>query len=335
MNPIRRACLRSGAAMAAASSMPWLGGCAGFGPGDLPGAIAYRPKSVRATRVHDGALRATIGTARVTAVADGFTTIPLDADFVRNAALQQVREALADAQLGDGRSIPVPYTAFVVDFGGRRMLLDAGSGPRGAPGTGRLLANLRSASIDPASIEAVLISHFHGDHIHGLLGADGRASFPEARVFVPAPEWNWWMDDARMRAAPAALRGGFESVRRVFDPIAARVQRFEPGGEVFAGIDSIPAFGHTPGHTGYGFDSGGHRFAYVADLAHVAALFLRHPDWAVRFDGDAEAARASRRRILDQAVAGRWVVAGFHWPGAAMGRIARRGDGYSFSPLVG
>lgn len=332
MNPSRRACLRASAMLAAASATSWLGGCADFGPGDLPGSIAYRPKGVRGVALREGVTRAGIGPTVVTSVSDGFATMPLDESFVPGVPLAQVQQALADAGLGSA-SVTIPFTAFVVERRGRRILLDAGNGRFGAPGTGRVVANLRAAGIEPASIQDVLVTHFHGDHINGLRDVDGRPAFANATIHVPAPEWDWWMDDARMRSAPPAMRGTFEATRRVFAPIAAQVRRFTPGAEVLPGIASIPAFGHTPGHTGFGFEDGGHRFAYLGDVTNVAALFLRHPDWAVRFDADPEAARRTRRRLLDDAVAGNWIVAGFHWPGSAMGRLARRGEGYEFSPL--
>ncbi|MCD6679237.1 MAG: MBL fold metallo-hydrolase [Burkholderiaceae bacterium] len=333
MNPTRRACLRASAALAAASSMPWLAGCAEFGPGDLPGSLAYRPKGVRGIALRDGVARTEIGSTIVTSLRDGSATMPLDESFVPGVPLAQVRQALDDAGLR-GASITIPFTAFVVERRDRRMLLDAGNGRFGAPGSGLLLANLRDAGIDPASIHDVLITHFHGDHINGLRDADGKLAFPNATIHVPQPEWDWWMDDARMRASPAAMRGAFEATRRVFGSIAADVRRFAPGADALPGIASIPAYGHTPGHTGFGFEDGGHRFAYLGDVTNIAPLFLRHPDWAVRFDMDPEAARRTRRSLLDQAVAGNWVVAGFHWPGSAMGRVARRGSGYEFAPLV-
>ncbi len=333
MNPSRRACLRTSAALAAASSIPWLGGCADFGPGDLPGSIAYRPKGVRGIALREGVARTEVGATLVTSVSDGFATMSLDESFVPGVPLAQVQQALADGGLGSA-SVTIPFTVFVVERRGRRMLLDAGNGRFGAPGSGRAVANLQAAGIEPASIHDVLITHFHGDHINGLRGDDGQPTFRNATIHVPAPEWDWWMDDARMASAPQAMRGAFQATRRVFAPIAADVRRFVPAAEVLPGIASIPAFGHTPGHTGYGFEDGGHRFAYLGDVTNVAALFLRNPDWAVRFDMDPEAARRTRRRLLDDAVAGNWVVAGFHWPGSAMGRVARRGAGYEFAPLV-
>lgn len=316
----RRQFIRAGLGLAAATSMPLVAGCA----------VPAAPTPV-ASSVAPGAFRTRVGAATVTAVSDGAASAPLADGFVRNATLAQVQQALREAGLPDDR-LTIPFTAFVVEHDGRRVLMDAGNGPFGAPTAGRLLANLRVAGLDPRSIDTVLISHFHGDHINGLRDRDGVLAFPNARLMVPAPEWDFWMDDARRAAAPGAPSG--DAVRRVFGPIAARVGRFQPGGEPVAGIRSIAAYGHTPGHTAFSIASRGQTFAYLGDLANIAALFVRNPDWAVRFDMDAEAARQSRRRLLGAAVAGDWIVGGCHLPAPGLGRIVRRGSGYDFVPIA-
>ncbi|MFO1299320.1 MAG: MBL fold metallo-hydrolase [Burkholderiaceae bacterium] len=316
----RRQFIRTGLGLAAAVSMPLVAGCA----------APATPAPV-ASSVAPGAFRTRVGAATVTAVSDGAANSPLADGFVRNATLAQVQQALREAGLPDDR-LTIPFTAFVVEHDGRRVLMDAGNGQFGAPTSGRLLANLRVAGIDPRSIDTVLISHFHGDHINGLRDRDGALAFPNARLMVPAPEWDFWTDDARRAAAPGAPNG--DAVRRVFGPIAASVVRFQPGGELVAGIRSIDAYGHTPGHTAFSIASGRQTFAYLGDLANVAALFVRNPDWAVRFDMDADAARQSRRRLLDAALAGDWIVGGCHLPAPGLGRIVRRGSGYDFVPLA-
>ena len=320
MTASRREFIRTGLGLAAAASMPLVAGCA------APAA----PKPV-ASSIAPGAFRARVGAATVTAVSDGAASSPLADGFVRNAMLAQVQQALRDAGLPDDR-ITIPFTAFVVEHDGRRVLMDAGNGQFGAPTAGRLLANLRVAGIDPRSIDTVLISHFHGDHINGLRDRDGALAFPNARLLVPAPEWDFWTDDARRAAAPGAPGG--DAVRRVFGPIAASVVRFQPGDELVAGVRSIAAYGHTPGHTAFSIASRGQTFVYLGDVANIAALFVRNPDWAVRFDMDAEAARQTRRRLLDAAVAGDWIVGGYHLPAPGLGRIVRRGSGYDFVPLA-
>lgn len=248
--------------------------------------------------------------------------------------LAEVQAALAQAGLPTDR-VDVPFTPLIADVGSQRVLFDVGNGEFGAATAGKLLENMTKAGIDPQSVTAVVFSHFHGDHINGLRNKAGAVAFPNARIFVPQPEWDWWMDDARMAAAPEAMKGAFAATRRVFGPLAATVHRFEPGNELLPGVRSLPAFGHTPGHTVFTVDGGGaQRMMYWADTTNVAALFVRHPDWAVMFDMDAEAARLTRRRLADLAIRDNLLVAGYHLPGPAVGRLTPHGNGYDFAPLA-
>ena len=140
------------------------------------------------------------------------------------------------------------------------------------------------------------------------------------------------MDDARLAATPEAQRGGLNTARRVFSPLAATVVRFAPGAEILPGVRSIAAYGHTPGHTAFMIDGGSRKLLYWADTTNVS-LFVRNPDWAVLFDMDAETAKATRRRIADLAIRENALVAGYHLPGAGIGTLATRGQGYEFTPL--
>jgi len=138
-----------------------------------------------------------------------------------------------------------------------------------------------------------------------------------------------------MAAAPDAMKGQFANVRRVFGPIAASVVRFRPGDTVLPGLQSVPAFGHTPGHTAFTMKGGGRTFMYWGDTTNVPALFVRNPDWAVMFDMDAEAARQTRRRLADLVVRENMLLAGFHLDGSAIGHLSTRGNGYAFTALRG
>ena len=317
----RRHFLRAGLGLAAASSLPFAAGCAGL-PGSAP----------TGTRVSAGVYRVRVGGATVTAIADGVAERPLAEGFVRNAPLAQVQQALRDAGLPTDK-ITIPFTAFVIENQGKRILIDAGNGQFGAPTSGQVLDNLKAAGFAPESIDHVLISHFHGDHINGLRNKEGQLVFPKADIQVPGPEWDFWMSDANMANAPDAMKGAFQAPRRVFGPIAGQVKRFKPGAEVAPGIVSMEAYGHTPGHTAYVLASGGQTWAFLADFANIAQLFVRNPDWAVMFDMDAEMARQTRRRLLEQAIERNWLVSGYHMPFPAVGRVARRGSGYDFVPM--
>lgn len=318
MTMTRRTFLASGAALGAAWMTGLLAGCAAAAP--------------RAATLAPGVTRVDLGAVKVTMLNDGFFSRPLDAAFVKNAALADVQAALAAAGLPTDR-VEVPFNPLVVDVGGQRVLFDAGMGEFGPPTAGKLLENMAKAGIAPESITAAVVSHFHGDHINGLRNKAGQLVFPNAKLFVPEPEWNWWMDDARMAAAPEAMKGTFQAARRVFGPIAASVVKFAPGAEVVPGVRSLPAFGHTPGHTAFTVEGGTRRLMFWADTTNVAALFVRNPDWAVMFDMDAEAARLTRRRLSEMVIKENLLLAGYHLPGAAIGNLVRRGDGYDFIPL--
>ena len=285
----------------------------------------------RTTSVASGVTRVDLGSVTVTMLSDGQGARPLDANFVRNVPLAEVQAALTEAKLPTDR-IDVPFNPFVADIGAQRVLFDTGSGEFGAAGSGKLLENMGKAGIDPKSVTAVVISHFHGDHINGLRNKAGNLVFPNAKIYVPAPEWNWWMDEARLAATPEAQRGGLNTARRVFSPIAATVVRFEPGTEILPGVRSIAAYGHTPGHTAFMIEGGSRKLLYWADTTNVF-LFVRNPDWAVVFDMDADAAKATRRRIADLAIRENALVAGYHLPGSGIGTLSTRGKGYEFTPL--
>lgn len=287
---------------------------------------------VPATGSSQGFFRQKIGKAHVVAVSDGVGRRPLAEGFVRNAPLAQVQAALAAQGLATD-SIDVPYTCFVLEVDGKRYLLDTGFADNGPAGTGQLHANMRAAGIDPATIDAVLLSHLHGDHINGLRRKDGSLVYPNALVYLPSPEHAYWFDAARRDAAPEAARGGFLAVQRVFQNYPAdQLRLYEPGLTVVGGIESIAAFGHSPGHTALALGSGRDRFTYLADAAHFPALFVRNPDWQVQFDMDPAQARATRHALLARMAREGGLVGGFHFPMPSLGRIRKEGEGYRWVP---
>lgn len=281
-----------------------------------------------------GFRRTKLGDAEVVSLIDGIARRPLGEEFVKNAPLAEVRALLASQGLATDY-IDIPFTPFLIVAGGRRILMDTGLGDWGGPTTGKLLAHLRDAGLQAADIDTVLITHYHGDHINGLRNKAGEFMFPKAKVMVPAPEHAFWMDDAKMAAAPAGMKGAFDNARRTFAQMpAGMLQTFEPGAELAPGLRSVAAYGHTPGHTLFEFSSGGQTFAYIGDLTNVPALFARNPDWAVTFDMDAEAARQVRRATFGRLVSANAMVGGFHFPFPAFGRMAAQGNGYAFQPLA-
>ncbi len=280
-----------------------------------------------------GLYRYKVGDFELTAIYDGVWYRPIDDKFVRNAPYGDVQRAMADAFM-PAEKLATPFTTLLVNTGAKLILLDTGTGGQVAPTAGTLAQNLAAAGVDPKSIDTVVISHFHPDHINGIKNKDNGRVFPNAEIMVPAPEWEFWMDDANLRAAPGGLKGVFLNFRRVFADIAEDVTRYQPGIEVATGLATIPAYGHTPGHTVFALQSGRESILVLSDTTQHPALFARHPEWQPAFDIDGPLAVATRKKLLDRVAADRMLVTGYHFPFPACGHIVKTAGGYEHVPLL-
>ncbi len=284
------------------------------------------------SRALPSAYRYKVGDVLVTAISDGVRTFPMPAGFVRNAPKDEVNRALEAAYLPPDQ-VSIPFTVLLLESGGRRVLVDTGNGPAGGP-VGKVSPTLTAIGVAPESIDQVVISHFHGDHINGLLAADGTPAFPKAQVFVPEAEWAFWMDEGQASRAPEALKGSFQNARRVFKPFEGKVERYAWGKEVAPGLTSVATAGHTPGHTSFDLVSGADALFIQSDVTNIPALFVANPSWHVMFDMDPAKAADVRRRTYDRLVADRMKVAGYHFPFPGAAHLAKEGEGYRYVPVL-
>jgi glyoxylase-like metal-dependent hydrolase (beta-lactamase superfamily II) len=310
----RRQAMTLAATAAAATTIPLT---ADFASAAAPVATAQAP----------GFYRYTVGGLQITAINDGFFKRPLDG-FIRNVPLPDVQKHL-EANFLPTDGVNIPFTTIVVNDGKSLTLIDTGNGNSGAPTSGLWQANFRAAGFTPEQVDNIVISHFHGDHINGIRTKEGAEVFPNAKLFVPKAEWDFWMDDARAAQAPDAMKPAFANVRRVFSPIVAKVSHYEGGKEVVTGVNAVASPGHTPGHTT--FVIGGKLLA-LSDTSNHPALFVQNPGWHAIFDMDAAAAEATRRRLLDMAIADKLQVAMYHAPFPATGHIVKEATGYRLLP---
>jgi glyoxylase-like metal-dependent hydrolase (beta-lactamase superfamily II) len=280
-----------------------------------------------------GFFRFKVGDFEVTTLHDGFSTREVEG-YIRNVPLADVERALEAAFLPK-QVLNNYFTTVVVNTGSKLVLIDSGFADNAPPGwaCGLQAQNMAAAGIDPNSIDTVLVSHFHRDHINGLRLRSGDATFPTAEIMVPAREWAFWMDDARMNNAPEPMRPAFQVARRVFAPMAKIVKQYDWSQEVVPGITAMPAPGHTPGHTVFVVSSGSAKLLVLSDSTTLPHLFLRNPHWQLIFDMDPLEAEATRRRINDMAAADRMPVVGYHFPFPAVGHIVKEGNGYRLEPL--
>ncbi len=280
-----------------------------------------------------GFYRFKIGDFEAIALHDGTLSRDRPAGFVRNAGEDEVAEAFAQAGMPKDK-LTLTFTALAVQTGQGVVLMDTGLGEGGPPGTGMLTANMQAAGIRAEDVGTVIISHFHGDHISGLRKKDDSLAFPNAELVVPSVEWDYWMDDAKMGAAPEGLKGNFALVRRIFGSIAGKVRRFAWDEEVLPGFTSVAAPGHTPGMSALQIASGAEAAMFVADITNNPVIFARRPEWQAVFDMDPQLAVETRRKLLDRAAAEKLRLAYFHAPFPATGFITKNGAGYEYLPAL-
>ena len=193
-----------------------------------------------------------VGDIEVVVLSDGFRKTPLD-NYLKNASKEQLAAALEEAGLPTDH-IRNTYSPVLIRTGSHNVLIDTGNGEaafmQSKGERGRLNLNLEKAGINRTDIDKVVISHFHADHVNGLLLADNKPAFPNAEILVPEVEWKFWMDDAEMaRASAGRMTELFQNNRRVFDILDRKVTVYAWETEVAPGVKAAGTPGHSIGHT--------------------------------------------------------------------------------------
>jgi glyoxylase-like metal-dependent hydrolase (beta-lactamase superfamily II) len=207
------------------------------------------------------------------------------------------------------------FTPAVVNTGAELVLFDTGLAAEST------LAALTAAGYTADQIDIVVLTHMHGDHIGGLMGADGTTpTFANARYVTGAVEHNHW--------AGAANEGFDKNVK----PLNEKIAFLDDGGSVVSGITGMSAFGHSPGHMIYQVESDGQRLMITADTANHYVWSLQKPDWEVRFDMDKAAAAAVRKQVFGMIAADKIPFIGYHMPFPGVGYVEAQGDGFRYVP---
>ena len=272
-----------------------------------------------------------VGAAEVTAIYDGIFEKPHDPGFIKNASVDETKAALTKAGLTPD-FVSIPITVVVVKIGDKLILCDSGTGgqlPGATETAGRLQAGMKAAGIDPAKISTILISHFHPDHIFGLMEKGTNAPvYPNAEIIVNETEYKWWTEPGRVEKLPEGRKALGTRINAVF-PTWKNIKLVAGEPEVTPGIRFVSTPGHTPGHVAFHLSSGAAQLMISNDTAYVPALSAANPAWRGVFDQDGDMAEASRRKLLDRVIAEKMDICGYHFPFPGVGTFQKDGTGYA------
>jgi glyoxylase-like metal-dependent hydrolase (beta-lactamase superfamily II) len=196
--------------------------------------------------------------------------------------------------------IPASVSTFLVKVDGKYILFDAGLGAFG----GQLQKRLAALGVNPDSIGLIYLTHFHVDHISGLVAKDETGNdtkaFKNAAVYAGKVEYDAWMNDIPKNDLQKNIMALYKD----------RLHLFAFGDTLPHGVVAMDAVGHTPGHTAFQIAN----LIIVGDLMHGYALQKDHPEINSNYDMDKPKSAESRKRIMQYARDNKLLMAGMHLP---------------------
>ncbi|MFJ8666282.1 MBL fold metallo-hydrolase [Streptomyces sp. NPDC093600] len=267
-----------------------------------------------------------IGTTTIHKVLEAEVTAPLTAALRTDdtALLKRYPWPAADYSRADGTFV-ISVHALVVDTGRRKVLVDTcvGNARASVPMLPMLdttwLEDLTALGYPPESIDTVVCTHLHFDHIGwNTRLVEGRwvPTFPRARHLVTRVEWDHWTDEEG------------PELHDTMHPLVDQelVDFVATDHQVCDGVRLEPAPGHTPGQVAVVVESEGARAVITSDLVHHPVQFIE-PDVPSLADTDATLAAATRRAFVERYADTGTLVIGTHFPAPTAGFLRRGGDG--------
>lgn len=214
--------------------------------------------------------------------------------------------------------------SYVVEADGRRILVDTGlgNGKRGRhiPAWNDLdtpyLFKLSEAGFAPETIDTVICTHLHVDHVGWntrLSGGEWVPTFSRARYLFGRTEYDYWSKPDVSEEQRAVFA---DSVKPVVE--AGQCELIADEYRISESVSTFPTPGHSPGHLSLLIRSGGEDAALLGDVAHHPCQF-EHPDWSSSFDFDPAGSARTRERVFRSFAGTRTRIFGGHFdPGYAV-----------------
>jgi glyoxylase-like metal-dependent hydrolase (beta-lactamase superfamily II) len=220
---------------------------------------------------------------------------------------------------------------FLITDGERTVMVDSGMGkpPSNTPGgfvSGLMPAVVDSLGVSRDSVDTVIYSHMHYDHIGGSRDGRGTPIFPNARHVFHQREWDHW---STLDSDPA--KAARDVVRPLLD--ADRVQFIDRDTEVVPGVTAVESFGHTPGHLMVSIISDRTRTLIGGDISNHP-FQVEHPHWSLPVDDDPVAAGHRRDRVFEEIKDTGVVFLAGHYPMPGVGEVVTDDGTRVFMPAL-
>ncbi len=289
------------------------------------------PRRKDSTPQAAGFYRMMLGRCEITVLLDGTDPFPLEKLLIDNDP-HEVHRTLE--QSGLAACVETSINTYLINTGDHLILVDAGAGQFFGDHCGRQLINLAAAGYAPEQVDTILLTHIHPDHTGGL-AKDGRMTFPNATIHVSQADLDYWFDAANEAEADAEHKKMIEESQLGLRPYIAaeRIKPFIGGDALSSGITTIPAPGHTIGHTLFRIESNGEVIVLFGDVVHSGDVQMPHPGVAIKLDSDAVAATVVRRKVLADFARDRTLIGGSHLSFPGLGHVRQEGKGFVWLPL--
>jgi glyoxylase-like metal-dependent hydrolase (beta-lactamase superfamily II) len=275
--------------------------------------------------------RLKIGDVVVTSLSDG--TVPQDLHkLLLGTSAEKTDALLAQGYLTN--PVEASINVFLLEMGGKRVLVDTGSGELFGPGYGgKLMESLRAAGLAPAQITDILITHVHTDHSGGLISG-GRLAFPNATVHVGKPDVDFFLDRANAAKSGIDMKYFDEAIKTMKPYVdTGKVKTFDRQAEILPGVTAALHPGHTPGSAFYTLRSGGQQVIFIGDIIHVSAVQFPDPAITIVYDVDPMSAARVRAEQFSIFAKDRDLVAAPHLPFPGVGHVRTLERGYGWVPV--
>jgi glyoxylase-like metal-dependent hydrolase (beta-lactamase superfamily II) len=280
-----------------------------------------------------------VGDVRVTRVVEMVTLVPVQAltPEVTATDLAPHGDWLVPAYADGDGNLRLSVHALVVESGGRRIVVDTcvGNGkPRPFPGWGDLqtgfLADLTAAGFPPESVDTVLCTHLHFDHVGWNTRDDGGTwvpTFPNARYLFGATDLAHWQQ-VDSRTGITATSSMQDSVQPILD--AGLADLVASDHVLTPEVRIVPTPGHSPGHHSVVIESGGRTAVITGDVAH-SPVQLAEPDWVGLADSDQVQACRTRHEFRRRFNGPDVLIIGTHFPTPTAGHLLHTDGRWCFT----